>query len=96
MISIKKLNFRKVWDLFLVYGEIIIVKVSLAIFALIQSKLIGNGFEDTIFLIRNSSFELKEELILKHVYNNKLTIEKWDEKFKDELAKAKKKSMEIQ
>lgn len=67
----------------------------MAIFCLVEKKLIGNDFEDSIFILRNSTFDIKEEELLKNVYNNKLTLEKWEEKFKEEIQASKKNSSEI-
>lgn len=77
------------------YGEIIIIKVGLGIFGLSEIKLCGKNFEETIFFLRNVTFDIKEEDLLKCVYNNKLKIEKWDEKYNFELKVAIKKSMEF-
>ena len=77
------------------YGEIIIIKVALAIFSLAEPKLLEKSFEESIFYLRNCTFDVKEELLLKHVFNNKLTIEKWDLKFVSDVKNAKKLSIEI-
>jgi hypothetical protein len=37
---------RKIWDLFLFYGEVAFFKTALGIFDLIQSELIEMAFDD--------------------------------------------------
>lgn len=69
--------------------------MALGIFNLAEHKLLENKFEESIFYIRNCTFDLKDDLLLKQVYNNKLTIEKWDERFNHELKSTKKTSIEI-
>jgi len=67
--------------------------VALAIFSLSESKLLQKSFEQSIFYLRNCTFDVKEESLLKHIFYNKLTIEKWDLKFLSDVKNAKKLSI---
>ena len=69
--------------------------MALGIFNLAEPKLLENKFEESIFYIRNCTFDIKEDLLLKQIYNNKFTIEKWEERFNLELKSNKKTSLEL-
>ena len=59
----------------------------MAVFSFIEDKIINCEFEDSLFLIRNCSNQLDEELLLKKILNSKLTKEKFYAKLEKNLEK---------
>ena len=74
--------YRKIWDLFFCYGEIIFIKLGLEIFNTFEEKILKGSHDEIIILIRNNIDEIPKEKLLKNVLGSKLTWEKWSEIYK--------------
>lgn len=54
----------------------VVLKIGMAVFELLESKIMNTDFENGMFLIRNYTFSLDEKLLLKKIlsYNIKEKI----------------------
>lgn len=56
-------------------GEVVFFNVGIAIFACIEKNLILKDFDDTLFLIRSCTNKIDPDVLMKHLYAQKLTSE---------------------
>ena len=80
---------RKIFDLFLYDGEVVLYKTALAVMKIIGQEVIQLDFELGLLLIRSCTSNINEKTLIKLIQDNHLTKEKLHIRMKKELQKIK-------
>lgn len=75
-----KLN-SNIWDLFFAYDEIILHKMGIVIFQMIESMLLKSDFQNGMQMVRDSTNTVDGSSLLKNLQKIKLSKTKMKEKF---------------
>jgi len=76
-----------IWDVYLMEGEIVFLRVALRIFQAIESQLIKKDFSQTLQYIRSCTAEIHIDTIFKNMYSTKMTPDRLERFYERERKK---------
>jgi len=76
-----------IWDVYLMEGEIVFLRVALRIFQAIEPQLLKRDFSQTLQYIRSCTADINIDTIFKNMYNSKMTPERLERFYERERKK---------
>jgi len=81
---------RKIWDLFLLEGEVAFLKVALKIFQMIEPEIIQKDYAETLYSLRTCTHDMNINHLIYSLSSSSLTHEKVSKTLQKEKEKQHK------
>lgn len=80
---------RKIWDVFLLEGEIVFLRVALRIFQAVEPQLLKKDYAQTLSFIRSCTATIDIDTIFKQMQNSKMTVDRLERFYEKDKKKVR-------